>query len=415
MHTPRPARFAVFVLLTLLHSAIATGAETFLIRVETGDFERRETVIRVALPAEAKLNGLLLRREGKLVPWQANDDGSVSFAIDHGAKGSLIEYELTDDKSRAASNPPGTRIDLKNSKGRFDFTLANPAGESKQLMSYQAEPGEFPRADIKQAFKRGGYLHPIRTPSGRLVTDDFPPNHVHHHGVWWAWTHTEFDGRKPDFWNMGDGKGRVEFEAVDKTWSGWLAAGFRSRHRFVDLTAGQPVIALNETWEVTTYAPAAGAKAWMFDLVSVQHCATKNALRLPEYRYGGVGVRGNWVWNGKDKTFFLTANGEADREKGHATRARWCDMAGDVDGSRVGIAILDHPSNFRHPQPMRIHPTEPFFNYAPQQAGDMEIKPGTTYVSRYRFVVHDGPPDRVELDRLWNDFAHPPKVTVVRR
>jgi hypothetical protein len=42
----------------------------------------------------------------------------------------------------------------------------------------------------------------------------------------------------------------------------------------------------------------------------------------------------------------------------------------------------------------------------------MEIKPGEKYVSRYRFVVHDGPADRAELDRLWNDYAHPPIVTV---
>jgi hypothetical protein len=59
---------------------------------------------------------------------------------------------------------------------------------------------------------------------------------------------------------------------------------------------------------------------------------------------------------------------------------------------------------------MRLHPDEPFFNFAPQQAGDMSIEPGTTFVARYRFVVHDGPPDAAALNRLWNDFAHPPTV-----
>ena len=85
-------------------------------------------------------------------------------------------------------------------------------------------------------------------------------------------------------------------------------------------------------------------------------------------------------------------------------------MWGEIDGAKAGLAILCHPDNFRAPQPMRLHPTEPFFCYAPQQSGDMEIKPGNTYVSRYRFVVHDGPPDKAELDRLWNDFAKPPVV-----
>jgi hypothetical protein len=42
----------------------------------------------------------------------------------------------------------------------------------------------------------------------------------------------------------------------------------------------------------------------------------------------------------------------------------------------------------------------------------MEIAPARPLTLRYRFVVADGAPDRAELDRLWNDYANPPKVTV---
>ena len=49
--------------------------------------------------------------------------------------------------------------------------------------------------------------------AGRVITGDYPPDHIHHHGVWFAWTKTEFEGRHPDFWNMGDGTGTVEFAA----------------------------------------------------------------------------------------------------------------------------------------------------------------------------------------------------------
>ena len=49
---------------------------------------------------------------------------------------------------------------------------------------------------------------------------------------------------------------------------------------------------------------------------------------------------------------------------------------------------------------------------APSQAGDWEIKPGEEYVSRYRFVVTDGKPDAALLERLWRDYAHPPRVEV---
>ena len=61
---------------------------------------------------------------------------------------------------------------------------------------------------------------------------------------------------------------------------------------------------------------------------------------------------------------------------------------------------------------LRLHPTEPFFCFAPEQAGDMEIAPGKPYVSRYRFIVADGLLDQTELERLWNDYAHSPTVRI---
>jgi hypothetical protein len=393
--------------------AWASAAEApFSVTVEAGAFDRRGTVATFALPPEAAGDTFSLQREGRLLPLQVGQARQAAFVIEDLKPGGRVTYTLV--AKPAGASAASRQIAARKAGTQLKFSLSSatePAGQS--LLDYQAEPGELPRSDIKPVFRRGGYLHPVRTLSGKIVTDDYPANHVHHHGVWWAWTNTEFDGRKPDFWNMGDGKGRVEFVALDQSWGGPVHGGFRARHRFVDLTAAPPVTALDEMWEVRVYAPPAGeARYWYFDLVSEQQCATGHALKLPEYRYGGVGVRGNWAWNGADQALFLTSEGETDRVKGHATRARWCDLGGLIDGTRAGIAVLGHPDNFRAPQPMRLHPTEPFFNFAPQQAGDMELKPGVKYVSRYRFVVHDGPPDRGELDRLWNDYAHPPIVRV---
>jgi len=73
---------------------------------------------------------------------------------------------------------------------------------------------------------------------------------------------------------------------------------------------------------------------------------------------------------------------------------------------------MGHPGNFRFPQPVRIHPDAPFFNYAPTQLGTMQIEPGSPYIVRYRYVTYDGEPNPDELNRLWNDYAYPPGVTV---
>jgi hypothetical protein len=211
---------------------------------------------------------------------------------------------------------------------------------------------------------------------------------------------------------MGTGSGTVEFVALDETWSGPVNAGFRARHRYVDLSGGEPKTALNEVWEVIAYNVGKGAKPYfMFDLISTQECVTKNPLILPKYHYGGMAFRGHRSWDGKDNSIFLTSEAK-DRANGNETRARWVHINGRVDGEHAGLTMLSHPGNFRAPQPVRIHPTEPYFTFAPSQMGDWKIAPGSQYISRYRYIVTDGPPDAVELERIWSDYANPPVVTV---
>lgn len=297
-------------------------------------------------------------------------------------------------------------VELKRDGKKLKVAIAG-----RPALEYQAEPGEFPRDNIKPIFRRGGYIHPIYSLSGKVITDDFPPNHIHHHGVWFTWSQAQFENRTTDFWNMGDGKGHVEFAELGKNWSGPVHGGFSAKHRYVDLTGGSPKTALNEDWQVTILNRFPDQQFWVFDLISTQQCAS-TVVKFPEYRYGGIGLRGNWAWNGKDAVSFLTSDGVTDRVKGHTMRARWCAMHGIIEGQKTGIVVMDHPENFRAPQPMRIHPTEPFFCYAPQQAGDFELQPGKTYVSRYRFVIHEGAPDKELLDRIWVGYAKPPQVEV---
>lgn len=328
-------------------------------------------------------------------------DGRAWFVIETLGAGRSQTYRLD---SRAAGSPA-----VVATRNGDDVALA---WNGRPLVRYQGGFGELPSADVKPIFRRGGYIHPVHTPSGRVVTDDYPYDHRHHHGVWHAWTKTEFEGRAPDFWNVGDAKGRVEFESLDTSWSGAVHGGWRARHRYVDLTSGRPIPVLQESWEARAYAVGASSRPYvLFDLDVTETNVAAAPLVLPEYHYGGLGFRGHGAWRGEKGAAFLTSEGK-DRTNGHATRARWAHVSGAVDGATAGIAILGHPDNFRAPQPMRIHPTEPFFCFAPSQLGRWEIVPGTPYVSRYRFVVQDGPPDARELDRLWNDYAHPPEITI---
>lgn len=158
------------------------------------------------------------------------------------------------------------------------------------------------------------------------------------------------------------------------------------------------------------YPSVGGDSAHVFDLKVTQTANTAQPLILPEYRYGGVGFRGHVDWDDPDNVTFLTSEGLG--RDGHATRVRWTHIGGHSNNELAGISILGHPENYRHPQTVRIHPTEPFFNYAPVQLGDMSIEPGSPYVVRYRYITYDGEPDPDFINRMWDDFAYPVGVTV---
>jgi methane monooxygenase PmoA-like len=403
--------FWLLVCLALPVCQIASGTaqKTTYVTVEAGSLDRRETVVSFALPKDLRAKSYALHDEtGSVLPLQVDESGQATFVLTGLKAGATKRYRLAELKP--GSQPPTRGVELV--KEREGLTI-NAAG--RRVLGYRAQAGELPSADIKPIFKRGGYIHPVYTPSGRIITDDYPPDHYHHHGIWFAWTKTEFQGRHPDFWNMGDGTGAVEFVALDQTWSGAVHAGFTARHRYVDLSGGKATTVLNEQWKVIVYGVGQGEKPYtMFDLISTHECATASALILPEYRYGGVGFRGHRDWLDKNNCFFLTSE-DKDRANGNATRGRWCHIGGRIGGQMAGIVILDHPANFRAPQPMRLNPDQPFFCFAPSQMGQWEIAPGKSYISRYRFVVYDGSPDKAELDRFWNDYANPPQVKITLR
>lgn len=400
-------RRALMALATLPLTLVAAQRPVLpVITVDAGDFDRENTVVAVKLPGVAPEPCQSLSYGKGLVSLQvANGEGS--FIVSGLKRGETRRYTMV----KADCDP--TRI-THAVVARRDGRVVRVTSHGRPVFAYQAGPGEFPRPDIKPIFKRGGYIHPVYTPEGRAITDDYPVDHPHHHGIWWAWTKTAYDGRTPDFWNMGDGTGRVDFDALGSTWNGMVHGGLRATTKFTDVTGGRSDLVLRDRWDVRVYAAAPAARAFVFDLVSTQALAGNRPLALPEYRYGGLGVRGHIQWNGKgDRTVFLTSEGKT-RADGNGTKARWTHMGGLIDGRPAGIAILDHPSNFRAPQPTRLNPDNPFFNYSPSVAGDWAIEPGKPYVSRYRFVTYEGEADRALLERLWNDYAHPPAVTVSR-
>jgi len=369
---------------------------------------RGELVFTVDLPPGVRGEELQLRDEdGLVVPVQVLLDRRISFVLPGLASRERRRLTL----EPALDRRPRAIVEALRYADRVDILV-----DQRHALVYRGDDslGPAPNAPPRR-LHRGGYLHPVLTPQGRIVTDDYPPDAPQQHGIWTAWAKTTFERRHPDFWNMGIGTGAVQFESVLETWSGTVQAGLRARHRFVDLGTSPPTTALTDDWDVRVYALGRGKPAYrVIDLVSRQDTPTSSPVSLTESAYGGIGLRGNRAWAGpSSRTQFLTSDGRT-RADGRGARARWCYMGGLVGGRPAGIAMFDHPQNARHPQPLVIHPTAPFLGYAPVALGALTIAPDRPYVARYRFIALDGPADAALLERLWVDFANPPSIALVR-
>lgn len=410
MRSETTLAFSTILLTTFLLTGMNTSdiRRQYRVTVTAGAFDRMETVVSFPLPDafEAGIYMMDNPLEGQTVV-QVDGSNKGWFILKDLQAGSSRTYTL--DVTPLSSAPSGTGV----ANSIDENTITFKSGEKAVLSYYHGKNN--PPEELDERYKRGGYIHPVYSPSGVVLTNHLDTKvHPHHSGIWSAWTKTRFQGRTPDFWNFQNNTGRVDHaDSLEVAWEGPVHGGFRAKNYFVDLSASAPVIALNEEWKITVYN--AGKNDYtLFDLVVTQTTNTAQPLVLPEYRYGGVAFRGHANWDNPENVSFLTSEG-LDRSNGNTTRARWCHMGGEVDGKLAGLAMLGHPDNYRAPQPVRIHPETPYFVYAPVQLGDLAIEPGTPYTARYRYVTYDGEPDPDELNRLWNDYAYPPGVTVTAK
>lgn len=270
----------------------------------------------------------------------------------------------------------------------------------RPVMTYNAAFVPSPIADAPW-YGRSGFIHPVMTPKGRVVTGAFPEDHPHQHGLMFAWTSAEYEGQRVDFWNSHKKQGKIEH--VKTLAADADAIKVELRHI---ITSGkhEGLVVLHETWTITR-VPHETMN--VFDLVSVQTCATDKPFKLRKHKYGGMCIRGPAKWSDGDA--MLTSEGKSQVEGNH-TRPAWVALfgkafkPGEADSEWGGIAAISHPDNFRDPQAVRLHPEMSYFCFAPMILGEFQIKPGEPYISRFRFAAFDGKPNTNELHALSQDY-----------
>lgn len=275
----------------------------------------------------------------------------------------------------------------------------NISVSGKPVLTYNIETVQPPDGKEKY-YARSGFIHPLYSPSGKVLTDGFPEGHVHQHAIFSAWTQATYKHEVVDFWNQHKGTGTAKHVMLGEV----SQDSFKANLQQVSLKNGP---AIDEEWNVKVQN---STSPFIVDFEIKQSCATEDEVYLHPYHYGGFGFRGSAHWNPEDKDNFegmmkvLTADGITSNEKSNHTSPRWVAVHGLIEGKEAGFVVMDHPSNFRYPQPVRVHPKMPYAVFSPVVEGSFILKPGFTYEAKYRIVTFDGMADMDKIDSWYQAF-----------
>jgi hypothetical protein len=261
-------------------------------------------------------------------------------------------------------------------------------------------------------------LYPVIGPGGVRLTRDYPmkkdtageaKDHPHQQSLWF--THGDVNG--VDFWSLG--KGRVVTEEVRQVASGGPRARIVLKDRWVE--PGGKTLCTDEQ-ELTFHAGEApgGSGAIALDYVVTLH-ASEGDVTFGDTKEGTLGIRTHpalQIDKGAGAVNSEGVTGKAIWGK----RARWVGYSAEIEGKKVGIAVLDHPSNPRHPtwwhareyglvaaNPFGVHD----FEKKEPGAGDLKLEAGRSLTFRYRFLFHEGGPEEAGIERRWAEWVDPPR------
>ena len=403
-----------FLALFLLISSCTSGQK---ITVDAGVFERTDCVVSIPLSALHvemsssftlyDTSGFLKKKVSSQVVTEKGEESRLCWIINGTiAAGKSRNYVLVNDRATKSNLTVMQVEDTK--KGLVVKHGDNPVLQYNYAITY-------PPTGIDSAYQRSGFMHPAWSPKGNVLTRIQPTDHYHHYGIWNPWTRVEYDEKTYDLWNLRDRKGTVRAAGIESTTAGDVFAGYVAKLDHYIFTPEAEKVIMNETWNVKAWNVSDG---FLWDFKSTLSPSTALPVLIKAYRYAGFSWRATEQWH-TDNTIMISYEGR-DRKTIDNTTSRWIYTTGTCgENGKSGFLMMSHPTNYTFPEPLRIwdentngKKNNAFVNFAATKLNDWNLESGKTYNLRYRVLTYDGDMTPERAERLWNDFATPPTVSV---
>ena len=249
-----------------------------------------------------------------------------------------------------------------------------------------------PESDARRS--RACYVHPVWGLDGEVLTDDFPKDHYHHHGIFWAWPHVGISGKEYDLWT---------YKNIQQRFVGWL------QRQAGPLAA---VLAVENGWFV-------GDEKVMIERVWMRSQRTEDGSRSLDFEFTWIPVdKPITLWGAGGKSYGglnlrfapredtrITVPAGVSKEDLPDTPLEWADLTAKFAGAPgpSGAAILVDPGHPDYP------PTWLTRHYGVLCVGWPGVKPqpfepGQPIRLNYRVWIHRDAPDVAAVQQAYDAY-----------
>ena len=277
-------------------------------------------------------------------------------------------------------------------------------GDTK-VMSYQRE-----HKSLNGKYSRANYIHPLYGLDGEVLTEDFPADHLHHRGIFWAWHQVSLGAKR-----LGD-----PWSAQDFFWDVYDA-------KILDVDSQCRALQVHVYWKSPLWTDANGKeKAFVKETTTIRVYRAQNDIRKVDFQINllaledGVRIGGSEDDKGyggfttrirlPDGLSFTGSNGPVEPKRVSVEAGPWLDFSGDFDedGKLSGLAILCHNSSPGYPQPWILRRKSSAQNPVYPGRHPILLSREKPLVLCYRLIIHRGNVSDVNLDKLQAEYNREP-------
>ena len=245
---------------------------------------------------------------------------------------------------------------------------------------------------------RANYIHPLYGMSNNVLTEDFPEDHLHHRGVFWAW-HQNFigDKRVGDAWALED----FSWEIIDVN---------------IDRYADSCVLNTAVFWKSPLWEN--GQESFVKEQASIKIYTGKDHYRVIDFQIelhaledsfaigGSENEKGysgfSWRIPLKEGVSFEGVEGKVKPQTLAVEAGPWLNISGNLDGegSREGVVVISHPTNPDHPQNWILRRERSMQNVVFPGRELFFIPRDRPLILRYRMIIYEGRMDMADIPEL---------------